>query len=171
MGMSLRHRPAYGLIDTAAMAAPSRRAFLAGGGMLLGFVWAARAKAQNRSQGEEPSLGAITPGEATGAAFHGFQPGGFIRIDPQGGVTLIIPSTEMGQGIYTGEAMLIAEELELGLDQVEIMPAPPNELLYAQPILKSQATGGSTSIRGAWGPLRQAGAAARTMLIAAAAER
>lgn len=50
------------------------------------------------------------------------------------------------------------------------MSAPPNEKLYSQPILKSQATGGSKSICGAWVPLRQAGAAARIMLIAAAAE-
>ena len=66
----------------------------------------------------------------------------------------------MGQGIYTAEAMLIAEELEVGLDQIR-SPAPPNEELYKQPLLNPQTTGGSTSVRGAWVPLRQAGAAAR----------
>ena len=57
-----------------------------------------------------------------------------IRISPQNQVTLIIPNVEMGQGVYTGECMLIAEELEVGLDQVAVVPAPPNEALYKQPL-------------------------------------
>ena len=163
-----QHGPAYGLILPANLTIASRRRFLTGGALLLGFAWG-----QNKAwaKGEEPSLRAITPGhDETGKAFDGFSPGGFIRIGKDR-IVFIIPSTEMGQGIYTGEAMLIAEELEVGLDQISVMAAPPNELLYAQPILKSQATGGSSSIRGAWNPLRQAGAAARTMLIGAAAQR
>ena len=76
----------------------------------------------------------------------------------------------MGQGIYTGEAMLIAEELEVGLDQIAGRARRrPTRSSTSSRSCKSQATGGSTSIRGAWKPLRQAGAAARTMLIAAAA--
>ncbi len=82
---------------------------------------------------------------------------------------LIIPNTEMGQDIYTGEAMLIAEELEAGLDQLKVVAAPPDAALYTDQLLGEQATGGSTSVRGAWLPLRQAGAVTRTMLIAAAA--
>ena len=82
-----------------------------------------------------------------------------------------MPSVEMGQGIYTAEAVLIAEELDVGLDQVDLVAAPPDTLLYAQPLFKAQMTGGSTSIRGFWTPLRQAGATARAMLVAAAATR
>jgi isoquinoline 1-oxidoreductase subunit beta len=78
---------------------------------------------------------------------------------------------EMGQGIATGEAMMIAEELEVGLDQVEVALAPADLHAYTQSLLKAQATGGSTSVRAFFIPLRQAGAAARTMLIGAAAER
>ncbi|MEJ0048646.1 MAG: molybdopterin cofactor-binding domain-containing protein [Rhodospirillales bacterium] len=67
--------------------------------------------------------------------------------------------------------MLIAEELEVGLDQITAEHAPPNNALYADPFLGEQATGGSTSTRAGWKPLRQAGAAARIMLVQAAAEK
>ena len=65
---------------------------------------------------------------------------------------------EMGQGIWTGASMLLAEELDLGLDQVTTDFAPPNNKLYANPLLHQQATGGSTSIRGDWNDLRKAAA-------------
>ena len=84
---------------------------------------------------------------------------------------LTMPYVEMGQGTYTSIPMLIAEELEVGLKQVRLEHAPPNEKLYANPMLGVQATGNSNAIRGAWKPLREAGAAARVMLIAAAAKR
>src|SRR5262249_22958298 len=61
--------------------------------------------------------------------------------------------------------------LEVDLDQVRLEHAPPNEKLYANPLLGVQATGNSNAMRGAWKPLRQAGATARTMLVAAAAKR
>ena len=77
----------------------------------------------------------------------------------------------MGQGTYTSIPMLIADELEVELGRVHLEHAPPNEKLYANPLLGVQATGNSNAIRGAWQPLRQAGAAARTMLVAAAAGR
>jgi isoquinoline 1-oxidoreductase beta subunit len=96
--------------------------------------------------------------------------GGFIRISQEGGISLVMPSVEMGQGIYTGEAALLAEELDVRLDQIVAIAAPPDASLYAQPLFKAQMTGGSTSIRGFWTPLRQAGAAARSMLVAAAAQ-
>jgi CO/xanthine dehydrogenase Mo-binding subunit len=147
-----------------------------GGGLTIAFglspfgqkVWA------QTGGGEQPSLRAIegqVEGGDTGDAFQGFAPGGFVRIAPDGKITLLIPNIEMGQGIHTAEAMLIAEELEVGLDQVIVLPAPPNEELYKQPLLQSQTTGGSTSIRATWTPLRQAGAMARTLLIGAAAAR
>ena len=82
-----------------------------------------------------------------------------------------MPYVEMGQGTYTSIPMLIAEELEVDLSQVRLEHAPPNEKLYANPLLGVQATGNSNAVRGAWQPLRQAGATARTMLIAAAAKR
>src|SRR5260370_6870172 len=77
----------------------------------------------------------------------------------------------MGQGVYTSLSMLLAEEVEVKLDQIEVEHAPPNGALYANPFLHLQATGLSSSIRGFWLPLRRAGAAARLMLIAAAAGR
>ena len=67
--------------------------------------------------------------------------------------------------------MLIAEELEVSLSQVRVEHAPPDEKLYANPLLGVQATGNSNAVRGAWQPLRQAGATARTMLVSAAAKR
>jgi isoquinoline 1-oxidoreductase beta subunit len=87
-----------------------------------------------------------------------------------GRVTLVMRQVEMGQGTYTSMPMLIAEELDVGLDQVQLEHAPADDKVYANPALGFQVTGGSTSVRGAWLPLRQAGAAARTMLIAAAAQ-
>ncbi len=101
----------------------------------------------------------------------GFVPNAFIRIGGDGRVVLTMPYVEMGQGTYTSIPMLIAEELEVDLNQVELEHAPPNEKLYANPLLGVQATGNSNAIRGAWQPLRQAAAIARTMLISAAARR
>jgi isoquinoline 1-oxidoreductase beta subunit len=98
-----------------------------------------------------------------------FVPNAFIRIGTDGQIVLTMPYVEMGQGTYTSIPMLIAEELEVGLKQVRIEHAPPNEKLYANPLLGVQATGNSNAIRGAWKPLREAGAAARIMLIATAA--
>lgn len=100
-----------------------------------------------------------------------FAPNAFIRIDRKGLVTLVLPQVEMGQGIYTGQAMLLAEELEVPLTSVKLEPAPLNEALYANPMFRRQMTGGSNSTRAFWGPLRTAGATARTLLIQAAAKK
>jgi isoquinoline 1-oxidoreductase beta subunit len=100
-----------------------------------------------------------------------FAPNAFIRIDRKGDVTLVMPMVEMGQGIYTAMAMLLAEELEVGLDQVRLEHAPADDTLYANSILHIQTTGLSASIRAFWTPLRQAGAVGRTLLVAAAAKR
>jgi CO/xanthine dehydrogenase Mo-binding subunit len=151
----------------------TRRAML-GGGLTIAFGLSPLGRKVWAQGGEQPSLRAIegqVEGGDTGDAFQGFAPGGFVRIAPDGRITLLIPNIEMGQGIHTAEAMLIAEELEVGLDQVEVLPAPPNEDLYKQPLLQSQTTGGSTSIRATWTPLRQAGAMARTLLVGAAAAK
>jgi isoquinoline 1-oxidoreductase subunit beta len=105
------------------------------------------------------------------AAGETFTPNAFIRIDSDGQVVLTMPYVEMGQGTYTSIPMLIADELEVNLKQVKLEHAPANEKLYANPLLGVQATGNSNAMRGAWKPLREAGAAARAMLVAAAAKR
>jgi isoquinoline 1-oxidoreductase subunit beta len=99
-----------------------------------------------------------------------FEPNAFIRIDRQGLVTLVMPQVEMGQGIYTGLAMVLAEELDVAADQVVLETAPPNDKLYANPVFGLQATGGSTSMRAFWMPMRKAGASARAVLVQAAAK-
>jgi isoquinoline 1-oxidoreductase subunit beta len=132
----------------------SRRVFLktgaaAGGGLLLSF-------ALNCAEGN--------------AAAGTFAPNAFIRIDRDDAVTLIMPQVEMGQGTYTSMPMLIAEELEVELSKVRLEHAPADDKLYGSPIQKFQVTGGSTSVRGFWEPLRRAGATARNLLIAAATQ-
>ncbi len=99
-----------------------------------------------------------------------FIPNAFVKIDEHG-VTLIMPHTEVGQGIYTSSAMMMAEELELDLDQVTVEAAPPDMSKYMDPNLYDQATGGSMSTRSDWMRLRQAAAAARMMMVSAAAAR
>ena len=138
----------------------SRRTFLragaaAGGGLLVSFSLPAR-------------LGAALAGDAPPP--RDFTPNGFIRIDPDGRVTLVMHKVEMGQGTYTSMPMLLAEELEVDLSQVHLEHAPPDEALYAEPYFGVQETGGSTSVRGNWEPLRRAGATARGMLVSAAAQ-
>lgn len=110
-------------------------------------------------------------GPSEAAASAEFAPNAFIRIGRDGQVVLIMPYVEMGQGTYTSIPMLIAEELEVNLNQVRLEHAPPNEELYANPMLGVQATGNSNAMRGGWKPLREAGATARVMLVAAAARR
>src|SRR3984893_12520340 len=109
--------------------------------------------------------------ESEAASSDSFEPNAFIRIGGDGQIVLTMPYVEMGQGTYTSIPMLIAEEVEVDLKQVRLEHAPPNEKLYMNPLLGLQATGNSNAIRGAWQPLRKAGATARTMLVAAAAKR
>ena len=134
----------------------SRRNFLvtsaaAGGGLILGL--------------------SLSFGRSEAADQADFTPNAFIRIGSDGKVVMTMPYVEMGQGTYTAIPMLIAEELEVNLAQVRLEHAPPNEKLYANPLLGVQATGNSNAMRGAWKPLREAGATARMMLVAAAAQR
>src|SRR6516225_8158126 len=110
-------------------------------------------------------------GRSEAATSEAFAPNAFIRIGTDGQVVLTMPYVEMGQGTYTSIPMLIAEELNVNLKQVRLEHAPPNEKLYANPVLGEQATGTSTSIRAAWKPLREAGATAKIVLVAAAAKR
>ena len=137
---------------------------LASGALVLGFSLPARSEGDVRKtviggDGVEPAQNAV------------FAPNAFVQIDTSGKVTLIIPKVEMGQGVYTSIPMLIAEELEVPLSSVTIDHAPPNEKLFFDPLLGGQLTGGSTSIRYAWEPMRRAGATARTLLVNAAAQQ
>jgi isoquinoline 1-oxidoreductase beta subunit len=138
----------------------SRRDFLKGaatGGFLLAFHIPARAL-------NEPEQ---APDDTKGK----FAPNGFIRIDRSGTTTLVMPQVEMGQGVYTAVAMILAEELDADIAKIVLEHAPPNEKLYANPAFGIQATGGSTSLRAFWTPLRTAGATARAMLVQAAARK
>jgi isoquinoline 1-oxidoreductase subunit beta len=99
-----------------------------------------------------------------------FAPNAFIRIDAKGKITLIMPQVEMGQGIYTAIAMILAEELDAAFEQVVVEAAPPNDKLYANPTFGLQVTGNSNSVRAFWMPLRKAAAGARAMLVQAAAQ-
>jgi isoquinoline 1-oxidoreductase subunit beta len=98
-----------------------------------------------------------------------FAPNAFIRIEETGRTTLIMPQVEMGQGVYTSIAMVLAEELDADFSKVALLHAPPDDKLYANPVFGLQVTGNSNSIRAWWKPLRTAGASARAMLVQAAA--
>ena len=136
----------------------SRRHVLTGslaGGFLLAFHLPLRAA-------NEPTQ----PPDVTDGKF---APNAFIRIDAAGKTTLVMPQVEMGQGVYTAVAMILAEELDADFAQVTLEHAPPNDRLYGNPTFGLQVTGNSNSIRAFWTPLRNAGAGARAMLVQAAA--
>src|SRR3984893_14886533 len=136
----------------------SRRAVLTSGlagGFLLAFHLPVRAV-------NEP----VQPPDVTDGKF---APNAFIRSDSAGKTTLVMPQVEMGQGVYTAVAMILAEELDADFAQVTLEHAPPNDKLYGNPTFGLQVTGNSNSIRAFWKPLRNAGASARAMLIQAAA--
>ena len=102
----------------------------------------------------------------------------FLRIDPAGRVTVVVPKVEMGQGTYTSLPMLIAEELEVDLEHISVEAAPPEPEVYGfvpdpsadEGLKYDQATATSLSVIQCWTPLRQAGATARLMLTQAAAQ-
>src|SRR5260221_3918569 len=140
----------------------SRREFVtvlaaAGGGLLLGY---------RVGEAHAATAAAAPPGTSPPA----FAPNAFIRIGTDGGITLVMPQVEMGQGMYTSMPMLLAEELEVGLDQVQLEHAPPDDKLYANPLFGFQMTGASSSVRAWYGPFRKAGAVGRHLLVAAAAQ-
>jgi len=144
---------------------------IAGGGLLFGFSLSGCGRKEG-SRNDLPSEKAV--GEAA-TAYSNQAPGlahdAFIRIDKFGMVTLIVHKVEMGQGTFTSMPMLLAEELGADLSKVKLEQAPANNALYADPLLGGQVTGGSTSVRGAWKPLREAGAKVRTVLVTAAAKQ
>ena len=99
-----------------------------------------------------------------------FAPNAWLRITPDNRVTIVCGSAEMGQGVLTSIPMLVAEELDADWRLVAVEQAPA-DAAYNNPLFGMQATGGSTTIRAHWLPLREAGAAARAMLVNAAAAR
>jgi isoquinoline 1-oxidoreductase beta subunit len=133
---------------------PSRRKFLqssaaAGGALVIGVVLPVRFA------------------EAQGAAA---KMNAWIRIGSDNTVTILVARSEMGQGVAMALPTLVAEELEVDLNKVKVEFAPPGED-YINAMLGGQITGGSTSVRDGWDKLRIAGAQARTMLVATAAEQ
>lgn len=124
-----------------------------GGGLLIGFPAGRGGKAEAQPAAKTPV------------------PSAFIRIGSDGKVTFLVPYAEMGQGAYTSQMQILAEELEVDPKGVTVEPAPADDVLYASPILGGQITGGSLSLRGSWITLRAAGAAARMMLVEAAARQ
>ncbi len=119
---------------------------LAGGGLLLSMAMPGISEAA-----AEPSV---------------FEPNVFVRIDPDNRATITVSQSEMGQGVRTTLAMIVAEELDLDWPRVNVQTAPADEKKYGR-----QGTGGSASIRRNWTRLRESGASARAMLLAAAADR
>jgi isoquinoline 1-oxidoreductase subunit beta len=108
---------------------------------------------------------------ASGATDAPFVPNAFVRIGADNTVTVVAKHVEMGQGTYTGLATLVAEELDAAWSQVRVEGAPADAKLYNNLMWGSaQGTGGSTAIANSFEQLRKAGATARAMLIAAAAE-
>ena len=94
----------------------------------------------------------------------------FVRIMPDGSVQVVIKHFEMGQGTTTGLATLVAEELDAAWDNVTTDFAPANTKLYMNLFMKAQGTGGSTAIANSFLQYRKAGAAARDLMVRAAAE-
>ncbi|NHF73253.1 xanthine dehydrogenase family protein molybdopterin-binding subunit [Paracoccus xiamenensis] len=131
----------------------SRRGFLAAGaGLMLSLTLPlGRARAQTAATGP-------------------FVPNAFIRIGTDDTVTVMIKHLEMGQGPYTGLATLVAEELDADWAQMRAEGAPADNGLYANLFFGMQGTGGSTAIANSFMQMRKAGAAARAMLVAAAAQ-
>ena len=133
----------------------SRRKFLkasaaAGGGLVIGFALPGASRLAQAAAKDTP-LSA------------------YLRIAADGNITVVCGLSEMGQGVHTAIPMLIAEELDADWSRVRVEQAGVDKA-FANPIFGMQATGGSTSVRGHWEPMRKAGAAARSMLVAAAAD-
>ena len=118
--------------------------------------------------GDDPVAHAATEGAtpaAAGAETGRLAPNAFLQIDKAGAVTLWTSKSEMGQGVRTALPMILAEEIGADFATVKV------EQAWLDPRFGDLDTGGSTSVRTSWEPLRKAGAAARAMLIAAAAEK
>lgn len=135
---------------------PSRRGFLSGlgagaAGLVIGVYLAPKAMAQAAPDGA-------------------FAPNAFVRIAPDDTVTVLVKHIEIGQGANTALPLLVAEELDARWDQMRAEQAPSDPVIYANTAFGVQGTGGSTGLSNSYMTMRQAGAAARAMLVSAAAE-
>jgi len=117
-------------------------------------------------------VGLALPGNKMEAQAAGtvYTPNAWVHIADDNTITLISARSEMGQGVYTSMPMLIAEELNVDVNQIEVSIAPP-AAVYVNALLGAQITGGSTSVRDGWEKLRIGGAQVREMLISAAADK
>ena len=135
----------------------SRRSFLKGAGALtLAVILPAPGRAQVTSL-------STVDGQ--------FAPNAFIRIAPDNTVTVLAKHIEFGQGPWTGLATLVAEELGADWSQMRATWSPADDEVYVNTLFGLQGTGGSTAMASSWEPMRKAGAAAREMLIKAAARK
>ncbi|MCA3826757.1 MAG: xanthine dehydrogenase family protein molybdopterin-binding subunit, partial [Burkholderia sp.] len=149
-------------LDHTDSVSPSRRTFLKAAGaaaavsLTIGFEWAGLGRR---------ALAANAPAA-------GFAPNAFLRITPDGTVTVIAKHVELGQGAYTGIATIVAEELDANWSNVRVESAPADAKRYANLAFGTmQGTGGSSAMANSWQQLREAGGKARAMLVSAAAAR
>lgn len=138
-----------------------RRSFLkagivAGGALLLGFNLPVGSRAEERF-----NTPAAVPAD--------FQPNAFLKIGKDGKVTVVVGQAEMGQGVLTSLPMIVAEELEVDWKNIEFELGPADKA-FINPMLGSQITGGSSSVKAFFEPLRKSAASVREMLVAAAAQ-
>lgn len=148
------------MLDSSAQGVPrrySRRQFcrisaLGGGALIVGVY--------------VPLAGCALRGGPARHSAAAFRPNAFVRIDPDGTVTLTVARPEIGQGVRTSLSMLLAEELDVDLASVRVEQAGVDHAAYGD-----QYAGGSQSVRNGWAPLRRAGAVARSLLVSAAAQR
>jgi isoquinoline 1-oxidoreductase beta subunit len=152
------------MVSAKPLESPGRRNFLkaigiAGAGLTIGISLSDRARA---------AAGTATVASATAGGV--FAPNAFVRINPDNSINVVIKHLEMGQGTYTGLATLVAEELDADWDQIVAESAPADATLYNNLLMgPTQGTGGSTAIANSFEQMRRAGAAARAMLVGAAA--
>ncbi|PAJ81429.1 xanthine dehydrogenase family protein molybdopterin-binding subunit [Burkholderia ubonensis] len=149
-------------IDSPNAVRPARRTFLKAAGaaaavsLTVGFEW----------------FGLGRRALAATASSAGFAPNAFLRITPDGLVTVVAKHVEMGQGAYTGIATIVAEELDADWSSVRVESAPADAKRYANLAFGTmQGTGGSSAMANSWQQLREAGGKARAMLVSAAAAR
>ncbi|HRF60610.1 MAG TPA: molybdopterin-dependent oxidoreductase [Fimbriimonadaceae bacterium] len=122
---------------------------LAGTGLVLGLCLPVRVHGENGLAWTAP-----------------FEPNAWVRVDPDNWVTITAGRPDMGQGVRTSLAMIVADELDADWSRVRIVQAPADMARFG-----NQGTGGSMSVRSSFGPLRRAGATARAMLVSAAASQ
>ncbi|MDQ6432706.1 xanthine dehydrogenase family protein molybdopterin-binding subunit [Mesorhizobium sp. LHD-90] len=141
------------------MITTTRRGFLQGAGLVIGIAVAPKAFAASVAQGVPAGGGSGLP-----------QMNAFVKVGTDDTVTILSKHIEFGQGPFTGLATLVAEELDADWNQMRAVHSPADDKVYANLMFGMQGTGGSTAIANSYEQYRTAGATARAMLVAAAAE-